>query len=85
MTIVNGDDKILRDYIDNKLDNLNIKYKKTWQNKYNKYVVIDCEPMFYNDFIIIYKFDCLEAMRYKDKIAQEFIDNREYLEKCLSI
>ena len=85
MTIINADDKNLINYIDNQLDNLNIKYKKVWQNKYNKYVVIDCEPLFYSNFIIVYHFDNFKAMQYKDKIAKEFLDNREFLEKCLSI
>lgn len=85
MTIVNADDKNLIDYIDTQLDNLNIKYKKYWQAKYNSNTVFDFKPIGCKNFIIIYHFDNFKAMRYKDKITQEFLDTREYLEKCFSL
>lgn len=85
MTRIDATDKTLIDYIDTELDIMGIKYSKVWQSKYNNYVVYEHEPFAINGFIVIYKFDNFKAMRYKDKIARDFIDNREYLEKCFNI
>ena len=84
MAIIDATDKNLIDYIDNKLDDLDIPYTKVWKSKYSEYR-IDYEPCCTDGFIVIYEFDSFKAMRYKDKIAQDFIDNREHLERCLCL
>ena len=84
MAIIDATDTNLIDYIDNKLDELDIPYSKYWKSKYNDYQC-DYEPIILDGFIVIYGFDSLKAMRYKDKIAQDFIDNREHLERCLCL
>lgn len=84
MAIIDATDKILIDYIDTELDKMGIEYSKVWQNKYDGHILLDSEPCS-DGFIVIYKFDNLKATRYKDKIANEFISKREYLEKCFNI
>ena len=84
MAMIDATDKNLIDYIDNKLDELDIPYSKYWQSRYNEYRT-DYEPFMLDGFIVIYEFDNFKAMRYKDKIAQNFIDNRELLERCLCL
>ena len=86
MAIIEATDRHLIRYIENKLDNLNISYSKYWQSKHSDYQTND-EPFIteLDKFIVIYEFDNFKAMRYKDKIAQDFIDNREHLEKCLCL
>lgn len=84
MTIIDATDKNLIDYIENKLDDIGIPYTKFWQSNYNSYRT-DHEPFILDGFIVIYKFDNFKAMRYKDKIAKDFIDNREHLERCLCL
>ena len=84
MAIIEATDKNLIDYIDNKFNELDIPYSKYWQSKYHDYQS-DCEPIILDGFIVIYEFDSLKAIRYKNKIAQDFIDNRELLERCLCL
>lgn len=84
MAIIDATDRHLIRYIENKLDNLDIPYSKYWQSKYSDYQC-DYEPFILDGFIVIYEFDSFKAMKYKDKIAQDFIDNREYLERCLCL
>ena len=84
MTIIDATDTNLIDYIDNKLDELGIPYSKYWKSKYNDYQY-DYEPFILCGFIVIYEFDSFKAMRYKDKIAKDFIDNRELLERYLCL
>ena len=84
MAIIDATDKNLIDYIANKLDDIDIPYTKVWQSKYSDYQT-NCEPIILDGFIVIYGFDSFKAMRYKDKIAQDFIDNRELLERCLCL
>lgn len=83
MTIIEATDRHLIHYIENKFDNLGIPYTKVWRSKHSDYQT-DNEPFILDGFIIIYEFDSLKAMRYKDKIAQDFISKREYLEKCFN-
>lgn len=84
MTTINATDKILIEYIDTELDKLGIEYSKEWQSKYSDYHC-DFEPFMNDGFIVIYKFDNFKAMRYKDKLANDFISKREHLEKCFNI
>lgn len=83
MEIIEATDKILIDYIDTELDKLGIKYSKLWQSKYNTYH-FDFEPFMNDGFIVMYKFDNPKAMRYKDKLVNEFTSKRKYLEKCFN-
>ena len=85
MAIIEATDTNLIDYIDNKLNELDIPYSKYWQSKNNNSYCIDYEPCCTDGFIVIYEFDNFKAMRYKDKITQDFIDNRELLERCLCL
>lgn len=84
MTTIDATDKILIDYIDTELDKIGLEYSKIWKSKYSEYEC-DFEPIMNDGFIVIYKFDNFKAMRYKDKLANEFISKREHLEKCFNI
>ena len=82
--LIDATDKILIDYIDTELDKLGIEYSKVWQSKYNSYHT-DFEPFMNDGFIVIYKFDNLKVAKYKNKLVNEFVNKREYLEKCLAL
>ncbi len=74
----------LINYIEDKLNSLNIKYQKQWRSKYKSYVVYDYEPFCTDGFEIMYVCSFKE-LHYVNKIIKEFIANREYLEKCLCL
>lgn len=83
--LINCTDTQLINFLNNRLDNVNIKYTKEWRSKYNIYVTFDYEPINIDDFQIKYEFKTIKELNYFNKIAKDFINKREYLERCLCI
>lgn len=78
-------DKVLIDYIDSKLDSLGIVYDKLWICKFDETITYNQDPLKDSHFNISYGFNSFKELHYMNKLAKEFITNREHLEKCLCL
>lgn len=83
--LIDCTDKVLIDYIDNKLDSLDIVYSKRYHSQYNEDVILDYKPTDTAGFQVEYRVDEFKALHYINKLAKDFIANREYLERCLCL
>lgn len=83
--LIDCKDKVLIDYIDNKLDRLGNVYCKRYHSKYNELLILDYKPSDTAGFEVSYGVNNFKVLHYINKIAKNFIANREHLERCLCL